>query len=126
MVVLSSDHFLESQQTRTEKLDVWVDNPPPDVAVDRVTISGKAKEASLTDACGSPRNLFLWTRDAEGHDSLQGLKEAGVGALDVSSTDSPFALKDSENSLRGQIVRTGVFLQEDGGAGTLQQLNVVV
>jgi hypothetical protein len=72
------------------------------------------------------RNLFVWTRDAEGNDSLQGLKEAGVGALYISSADSPFALKDSENSLRGQIVRTGVFLQENGGAGTLQQLNVVI
>jgi hypothetical protein len=72
------------------------------------------------------RNLFVWTRDAEGNDSLQGLKEAGVGALYVSSADSPFALIDSENSLLGQIVRTGVFLQEKGAAGTLQQLNVVI
>ena len=72
------------------------------------------------------RNLFVWTRDADGQDSLQGLNEAGVGALYVSSVDSPFALKDSQNELRGQIVRTGVFLREDGGAGTLQQLNVVI
>jgi hypothetical protein len=72
------------------------------------------------------RNLFLWTRDEEGNDFLQGLKDAGVGALYVSSVDSPFALKDSQNQLRGQIVRTGVFLREDGGAGTLQQLNVVI
>ncbi|MGE5254362.1 MAG: hypothetical protein ACM3N7_10390 [Planctomycetaceae bacterium] len=72
------------------------------------------------------RSLFVRTRDAEGNDSLQGLKEAGVGALYVSSADSPFALKDSENSLCGQIVRTGIFLQENGGAGTLQQLNVVI
>jgi hypothetical protein len=335
MVVLSSDHCSESQQTRTEKLEVWVDPPHPNMAVDRVTISRKAREASLTDACGSPRksmedpvegdpklllikiliekltgrkfnvtklkldgetpdspepppqeaspsqperagwgvryemhetyaekeetafhaggivrtadgqeirfaldlkmsrefvqstdvrfvagdaaladplvlnfngtaaqltgqtfsfdldadgkeeevpllaggsgilvfdrngdgkvndgtelfgpstgnafaelaaydgngdrwideseaiyrNLFVWTRDAEGNDSLQGLKEAGVGALYVSSADSPFALKDSENSLHGQIVRTGVFLQENGAAGTLQQLNLVI
>ena len=72
------------------------------------------------------RNLFLWTRDEEGNDFLQGLKDAGVGALYVSSVDSPFALKDSQNQLRGHIVRTGVFLGEDGGAGTLQQLNVVI
>ena len=72
------------------------------------------------------RSLFVWTRDGGGHDSLQGLNEAGVGALYVSSADSPFALKDTQNQLRGQIVRTGVFLREDGGAGTLQQLNVVI
>ena len=72
------------------------------------------------------RNLFVWTRDADGHDSLQSLNETGVGALYVSSADSPFALRDSQNALRGQVVRTGVFLREDGGAGTLQQLNMVI
>ncbi len=72
------------------------------------------------------RNLFVWTRDGEGNDFLQGLNEAGIGALYVSSVDSPFALKDSQNQLRGQIVRTGVFLREEAGAGTLQQLNVVI
>jgi hypothetical protein len=72
------------------------------------------------------RNLFVWTRDGEGNELLRGLKDAGVGALFVSSVDSPFDLKDSQNSLHGQIVRTGVFLREEGGAGTLQQLNVVI
>jgi hypothetical protein len=72
------------------------------------------------------RNLFVWTRAADNQDSLQSLKDAGVGALSLASIDSPFALKDSQNQLRGQIVRTGVFLREDGGAGTLQQLNAVV
>jgi hypothetical protein len=72
------------------------------------------------------RNLFVWTKGAENQDTLQSLKDAGVGALYLSSADSPFALKDSQNQLQGQIVRTGIFLREDGGAGTLQQLNVVI
>ena len=55
MVVLSSDHRLESQHTRAEKLEIWVDTPRREVAADRVTISGKAKEISLTEPCGSPR-----------------------------------------------------------------------
>jgi hypothetical protein len=72
------------------------------------------------------RNLFVWTRSADNQDTLQSLKDSGIGALSLSSVNSPFALKDSQNQLRGQIVRTGVFLREDGGAGTLQQLNVVI
>ena len=72
------------------------------------------------------RNLFVWAKGADNQDTLQSLKDAGVGALYLSSVDSPFALKDSQNQLQGQIVRTGVFLREDGGAGTLQQLNVVI
>jgi len=72
------------------------------------------------------RNLFVWTKGADNQDTLQSLKDAGVGALYLSSVNSPFSLKDSQNQLHGQIVRTGVFLREDGGAGTLQQLNVVI
>jgi hypothetical protein len=71
------------------------------------------------------RDLFVWTKSADNQDTLQSLKDAGVGALYLSSVHSPFSLKDSQNQLHGQIVRTGVFLREDGGAGTLQQLNVV-
>jgi len=55
MIVLSSDHRLESQHTRTEKLEVWVDAPHSEMPVDRITISRKGKEASLADACGSPK-----------------------------------------------------------------------
>ncbi len=72
------------------------------------------------------QNLFVWTRDGNGNDSLQTLEQAGVGALYTAGSESPFALKDSANKLRGQIVRTGIFLREDGGAGTLQQLNLVI
>ncbi len=72
------------------------------------------------------RNLFVWTKGADNQDNLQSLQDAGVGALYLSSVESPFALKDSQNQQQGQIVRTGVFLREDGGAGTLQQLNVVI
>jgi hypothetical protein len=34
-------------------------------------------------------------------------------------------MKDSSNELQGQVRSTGIFLREQGGAGTLQQLDLV-
>ena len=80
----------------------------------------------IDESDGIFRSLFVWTKGADNQDNLQTLQDAGVGALYLPSVDSPFALKDSQNQQQGQIVRTGVFLREDGTAGTLQQLNVVI
>ncbi len=70
--------------------------------------------------------LRLWSQDAEGNDEVTNLAEAGVGAINVNGTVTPFSLKDSANQLQGQIRTTGVYLMEDGGAGTVQQLDIAV
>ncbi|MBK9447223.1 MAG: hypothetical protein IPO00_14780 [Betaproteobacteria bacterium] len=66
--------------------------------------------------------LGVWFPDGK----IAPLKEAGVGALNLASAWSPFALKDENNVSRGQIWRTGVYLAEDGRAGTLQQIDLGV
>ncbi|TLX21489.1 hypothetical protein [Thermomonas fusca] len=70
--------------------------------------------------------LLVWTRDGDGKDSLQGLLQHGVGALYLGNADTPFALKDGANALQGAIRASGLYLREDGGTGTLQQLDLVV
>lgn len=70
--------------------------------------------------------LLVWTRDADGKDRLQGLLQHGVGALYLGKTETPFALKDSANALQGAVRASGIYLREDGGAGTLQQIDLVV
>lgn len=70
--------------------------------------------------------LGVWSRDSGGKDSLRSLKEAGVGALYLGSVDTPFSLKDDGNRLRGEIRASGVYLREDGGAGSLQQIDLAV
>jgi hypothetical protein len=40
--------------------------------------------------------------------------------------ETPFSLTDSENSLLAQIRASGIYLREDGGAGTLQQIDLAV
>lgn len=70
--------------------------------------------------------LLIWTRSADGTDRLAGLLEHNVGAIYLGHTDTPFALKDEANALQGLIRASGVFLKEDGGVGSVQQLDLVV
>jgi hypothetical protein len=70
--------------------------------------------------------LRLWQRDAAGHDTLSSLRDKGVGALYLGSVDTPFSLTDNENRLLAQIRASGVYLREDGRAGSLQQVDLAV
>ena len=47
--------------------------------------------------------LRVWTKDSAGNDQLSTLKQANVGAINLSSVATPFDLKDSSNALLGQI-----------------------
>ncbi len=68
--------------------------------------------------------LQVWTRDGGGNDQLQTLSQAGVGAIALSRVGTPFDIKTNDNTLLGQIRSSGIFLQESGGAGTIQQIDL--
>lgn len=68
--------------------------------------------------------LQVWTRDGWGNDQLQTLSQAGVGAIALSRVGTPFDIKTNDNTLLGQIRSSGIFLQESGGAGTIQQIDL--
>lgn len=70
--------------------------------------------------------LRIWTKDSEGKDVLFALGQKGVGAIFLGSTGTPFEMKDRENNLDGQIRGSGVFLYENGLAGTIQQIDLAV
>lgn len=76
----------------------------------------------LDDADPAFAALGVWFPDGE----LKPLKETGVGALNLDSAWTPFALKDADNHARGQVWRSGAYLSEDGRAGTLQQIDLGV
>jgi hypothetical protein len=69
--------------------------------------------------------LRIWAKDSAGKDQLFTLSQKGVGALFLGNVATPFSIKNGENELAGQIRSTGVFLQENGTAGTLQQIDLV-
>ena len=69
------------------------------------------------------RQLHLWL-GGDAPERLRSLDEAGVGALALQKLATPFDLKTSENQILGQIRSSGIFLQENGCAGTMQQIDL--
>ena len=69
-------------------------------------------------------DLSVWTRTEDGKDTLSALKGKNVGAIYLGNVQSQFDLK-SGAILNGQVARTGIFAEEDGGVGTIQQVDLV-
>lgn len=70
--------------------------------------------------------LRIWTKDAKGNDSLLALGEKGIGAIYLGNVNTSFALKNSSSQTDAQIQKTGIFLREDGSAGTIQHVDLSV
>ena len=70
--------------------------------------------------------LKVWSRDSQGNDVLTSLKEKGVGALYLGAASSPFELKTGSNSSLGSIRSSGLYLNENGSVGTLQQVDLTL
>lgn len=70
--------------------------------------------------------LKIWTRDGSGNDSLSTLAEKNVGAIYLGNVSTPFDIKNSQNQLEGQVRSSGVYLNEDGGAGTILQIDLAI
>lgn len=70
------------------------------------------------------KQLQVWSRNGDGADRLQSLAAANVGAIALARVATPFDLKTNDNELLGQIRNSGIFLQENGAAGTIQQIDL--
>ncbi|MCR5655096.1 MAG: hypothetical protein K6G07_05585 [Lachnospiraceae bacterium] len=71
--------------------------------------------------------LIIWSKNDAGEDEMYYLKEAGVGALCLAKAQTEFSLNSQEdNSVYGKVRSTGFFLYEDGGVGTMQQLDLAM
>ena len=70
--------------------------------------------------------LKVWTKDEQGNDLLVGLKAMGVGALYLGAAATPFEIKTVSNDSLGTVRASGIYLNEDGSAGTLQQVDLTL
>lgn len=69
--------------------------------------------------------LRIWVRDENGNDRLIKLKEAGVGAICLKNAETQFSLNSRyTNRTNAYIRKTGIFLYENGTAGTVQHLDL--
>lgn len=67
--------------------------------------------------------LRLWTGD-DARPSL--LAEWKIAAIGLTSVEAPFSYKDANNDLIGENRRAGVFFTDDGKAGMVKQVDLVV
>ena len=68
--------------------------------------------------------LLIWSKDANGNDQLVGLGKAGVGAICLSAQNTQFSMNNMHNEVNAMVRQTGMFLYENGGVGTIQQLDL--
>lgn len=70
--------------------------------------------------------LKVWTKTADGGNQLKTLKDSNVGAISLARLATPFAIRDGANTSLGQVRSSGVYLGDDGKAGTVQQVDLAV
>ena len=71
-------------------------------------------------------HLRIWSRDKYGNEQLFTLKELGIGAIYLGDISTEFSFKDDSNQTAGVMRSTSFFLGENGGAGTISHIDMVV
>ncbi|MBL8472194.1 MAG: VCBS repeat-containing protein [Rhodocyclaceae bacterium] len=69
-------------------------------------------------------SLGVWTPDTQGDGTVASLSERGIGALYLGSVATPFSLRSG--SELGSVRSSGVYLNENGSAGSMQQIDLNV
>ena len=95
------------------------------------SIEGKVQAKGLNfavidEADSIFQKLKIWTMDENGISTLLDLKEMGIGALYLGYENTEFSLKNDSHETDAVIQKTGLFLYEDGNAGTMQQLDLAI
>ncbi len=69
--------------------------------------------------------LKIWIKDDSGEDKLYTLKEKGLGAIYLGSASTDYTLRsDTTLQVNGAIRRSGVFLYENGMAGSIAHVDI--
>jgi hypothetical protein len=72
------------------------------------------------------KSLGIWGKDPQGKDTFLSMNESGIGAIYTGRIATPFFLKDEGNDLKGELKESGLYLKEDGSAGVIQELDLVI
>lgn len=69
--------------------------------------------------------LKIWTKNADGNDTLMNLQQADIGAIYLGYADTEFSHNQTEtNSTKAVVKNTGIFLHESTGTtGFIQQID---
>jgi hypothetical protein len=70
--------------------------------------------------------LRIWSKDENGNDQLFAIGEKGIGAIYLGNVATAYDRKDANNQTLGSIAKTGIFLNENGSAGTIQHVDLAI
>ena len=69
--------------------------------------------------------LRIFSKDENGHSQLIALADSQVGAIYLNRISTPFALKTADNVEQGRVRETGLYLNQDGSIGSIQQVDLM-
>lgn len=69
-------------------------------------------------------SLLIWRPDGQGGESLQTLRQAGVGAIAVVHAGTAFELQDGDGKALGKVKASGIFLTEAGEVRALHEIDL--
>lgn len=72
------------------------------------------------------KKLKVWTKDEDGKDHLIDLKKANVGAIYLGNVDTEFSINDESNKNLALLRKTGIYLKENGGVGTVAHVDLTL
>jgi len=67
--------------------------------------------------------LRLWQHNSDGSQQLMALGDKNIGAIYLGHVTTPFQLMNSENVAQAEVRSSGIYLQENGTVGTIQQID---
>lgn len=70
--------------------------------------------------------LRVWNKTPDGEETLLALGQTGVGAIYLGSASTKFSLTDGLDGLNGQLKESGIYLNENGTVGTIQELDLAI
>lgn len=70
--------------------------------------------------------LRIWEQHGDGSSTLLALGEVGIGAIYLGHMAGAFDIKNESNDMQGRIQSSGIYLWENGQAGTLHQLDLIM
>lgn len=69
------------------------------------------------------KNLRIWNGGESEQRELLALGEVGVGAIYLNAQEGDFTYKTAQNETLGELRASGIYLQENGIAGTVSQID---
>lgn len=70
--------------------------------------------------------LRLWQHHSDDSQQLMALGDKNIGAIYLGHVSTPFQLTNQQNVVQGEVRSTGIYLQENGSVGTIQQIDYKV